>query len=92
MKTVWKYKVEPGSFSVMIPTGGTVLSVAYRHGDGDPGAFLWVIVDTDKPLERREFIAMGTGHDIPVLPSQLRFVGTFFPSDFIVAHLFEVKQ
>jgi len=49
---------------------------------------VWAIVDTDHPLEPRQFAIHGTGHPIP--PGE-RYVGTA-PGPTFVWHLFEVAS
>jgi hypothetical protein len=60
-ETIWKFDVKPGRFVVSMPRNARVLAVQ-NQGDG---AVMWVLCDADEraPMEEREFMTIGTGHD-----------------------------
>jgi hypothetical protein len=70
MKTVFKYRIEAEDASssddirkvyVRMPKFAEVLHVGWQRGE----AFIWALVETTNPSERREFEVYGTGHEIP---------------------------
>jgi len=90
MKTIWKFDVRPGEFTIEAPANAVPLSVQMQG--------LWLLVlDDQAPKIERKFIAVGTGHEIKV--SGLKFIGTFqmsdevfgisVPRNLLVWHLFE---
>lgn len=87
--SVWKYTVPVTDvFTLNIPVGSTVLSVAVQGRDVN----LWAEVDTSKPTVARRFRVAGTGHAIPADESR-RFIGTFLLQDgLLVFHLFEILE
>lgn len=85
MKSVWKFKLHPYARN-MLPVGAKPLSV---HAQGSD-LCLWALVDTDAPLEDREFVIVGTGHELydhagAFIGSALLAGGEF------VLHVFEAK-
>lgn len=48
------------------------------------------LVDTDKPMEKRTFATIGTGHDAGKYDGELIYINTLFEGVF-VWHIFEVK-
>lgn len=50
-RTIWKYPVSAGDFTLELPRGGEVLAVDVQYGD----PFMWVLVNPDAILEKREF-------------------------------------
>lgn len=84
MSTVYKYRLTPGSRSVVeMPKYATILHV----GSQDDGPVLWARVE-DRPLEQREFYVYGTGHPIDDT-IEMRFVGTCQTESGFVWHVFE---
>lgn len=90
METIWKYqfKIEE-DFSIEMPSGAEILSVQMQGKN----PCIWVkIFEFEKHLLRkRRFQLFGTGHTIPVIPEQRKYLATFQFSTTLVLHLFEVK-
>jgi hypothetical protein len=87
VKTVWKYLIPLGDVKELdLPEGAEPLSVE-RQADG---YYLWVLLDPTKPLVRRRFRLVGTGHELPDSFQKAHFIGTIFPfGGQAVFHLFE---
>lgn len=82
---VWEYDVEPDEFTVDMPRGGKVLSVAAQRDRVQ----MWALVDPGAAKETRRFRLAGTGHALSC-PEELRFIGTFqMHGGSLVFHLFE---
>lgn len=85
MKTIWKYSFNgTGAQLFLMPSGATILSLQVQHGI----LCMWALVNTEAPLETREFRVFGTGHQIS--EDILTFVGTFQVNEVLVFHVFEV--
>lgn len=84
---VWKYAVPmDDTFSIEMPRGAKVLSVAPQTGE----VCMWAEVDPDEMMETRRFRMCGTGHPMPVHETR-SFVGTFMVhGGILVFHLFEL--
>lgn len=99
MRTVWKFKINPPTddshtIKIEMPLGAEVISVQTRFSDGHP--HLWALVDDKLTMVLREFEIFGTGHEIPVDPSERvadrHHLGTFqvkSNGNYLVFHLFE---
>lgn len=88
-RVVWKFPLGFGGglasgFDVYMPAGATVLTAAMQYGS----VVLWADVDPDEPLTSRRFGLVGTGNPVP-WPS-VTYVGTVFPDEHFVFHVFEV--
>lgn len=91
MLSVYKYpvKIDGCYFTLDLPRGAKVLSVAEQHGSVQ----LWALVNTDRdaPTDRRMFRFAGTGHQISDEIESLAHVSTFFmEGGSLVFHVFEV--
>lgn len=83
MRTVYKYPVQPGKFTLHLPRTHEVLSVQVQHGD----PFVWVLVDTDAPHVPCSFLVVPTGGDMG--STYWDYVGTFqLEGGALVFHLF----
>lgn len=83
MKTVWKYPTRPDAFGHELPAGARVIHFDMQNREPT----MWVLVDTDAPLEERPFLIAGTGH---ALPDDVRHVGSCIDHGLgLVWHLFE---
>jgi len=78
MITIYKYPIG----KVSMPKGAKVLTVDVKVGE----FYLWAEVDTDAPLEEREFHVYGTGYP---LPDNRCYIATVFENVF-VWHVYEV--
>jgi len=72
MTTVYKYELHPGTTKLSLPTNAQVLSVACQG----EGLFLWAWVAPRNPKESRTFEVYGTGHEIPNVEGEHKFIGT----------------
>lgn len=87
MLAIWKYHVVMNDrFDLVMPKGARVLSVGEQRGQVQ----MWVVVDPDAAVERREFHVIGTGHPHVDAYFEGRFVGTVICSGAaLVWHIFE---
>lgn len=89
MITIWKYDIHPEArgahFTLQMPEGSEILHVETQKGT----PCMWVRLDPDAPDVEREFITIGTGHELPPgIP--LDHIGTYQLHDGVfVGHLFE---
>lgn len=82
---VWKFPLPQDDVTLDMPLLATPLSVHLQHGVPT----IWARVDPTLPLEKRRFVLVGTGIDIP--PDPRRFLGTILMhSDSYVVHVFEI--
>jgi hypothetical protein len=84
MQTIWKYELSP-ECELKIPRGSIPLHV---HTQNDV-PMLWMLVNSDAPLEKRRFKSYGTGHKM--YDETLQYIGTFHLNNGLVFHTFEVK-
>jgi len=86
MKTIYKYEVKPGEFTVEMPANSQVLTVQAQYNS----AFIWALVDTDNlPIITRRFFSVPTGGNWTGHPHYI-YVGTFqLEGGTLVFHLFE---
>lgn len=85
MKAVYKYNLHPYARNMM-PVGAKPLSV---HAQGND-LCLWALVDTEAELENREFVIVGTGHEVHDHAGE--FIGSaLLAGGTLVLHVFEVK-
>jgi len=59
-KKIFKYEI-PMSCQVVMPSGAFILHI---DGVGNK-LFVWAKVDTDAPLETKEFVVLNTGDEVP---------------------------
>lgn len=111
MKTIHKYPLQDfhalnirdsnGRMAVSMPIGAVILALQIQ--DGTPT--FWALVDSNEPMEQREFRLVGTGHPLPdtaeaslspdvaslepVKPS-MWYIGTYQDPPF-VWHVFEAQ-
>lgn len=82
--TVHKYPARLGSFDLHLPEGARVLTIQMQHDQPQ----LWALVDPHAELVPREFLAIGSGHQIE--EELLTYIGTFQQDGgAFVWHLFE---
>lgn len=88
MKTIWKYTVIAigQEFAFDMPVGAQLLSAQAQDGRIQ----LWAVVHKDQPLEKRWFIVLGTGWDIPFTGKTFTFISTT-QIEGLVWHLFELS-
>lgn len=83
MITIWKYNVLMAvQFKLELPEKSRVLSVQMQ----DEAPCMWVRVDTERPLEVRQFAIVGTGNAVP--DGYTEHLGTWQQGRFVF-HLFE---
>jgi hypothetical protein len=87
MQAIWKYGIPAeDQFTLDLPEGARVLSVAAQRGD----VCLWAEVNPDAKPVRRNFRMCGTWHAIPSDESR-EFIGTaLLHGGDLVFHIFEV--
>ena len=84
MKIIYKFAIEP-DFTVFLPKRAQVLTVQIQHNQPQ----MWVLLKNDDERERRRFIAVPTGKEIPG-EFDLRYINTFQLDSGLVFHVFEV--
>jgi len=88
MKTIYKYPLEntSGKYAISMPSEAEILYINAQRNV----PCIWAMVDTEKPIETRQFRLYGTGH--PVEENDLFHHGSFFMQEGrFVFHLFEVQ-
>lgn len=98
---IWKFTVHPGVFTQDMPAGAEILSVQTQLGKDGSGSpwqtlqpMMWAMVDPQNMREKRKFVTVGTGNEIPpeARLGRHNFLGTFqLPDQGLVFHLFEVR-
>lgn len=87
MKSIWKFPIKNinDNISIEMPKDSYILTIRDQQGT----ACIWAIVDSEKPLVKRNFLIRGTGHDIENL-SYDNYIGTFqLYGGSLVFHVFE---
>ena len=86
MSTIWKYAIPVADkFTLDMPKGAKIISLQVQLG----APCIWAIVDPDLREKEREFVVVGTGHELPDYP--VEFIGTFQVNNGqLVFHVFEV--
>lgn len=86
--TIWKYQLEIDDVvTVQMPLGARILSLQTQ--DNIP--CLWAMVNPTNPKERRYFLIVGTGHELPNSATEGTYIGTTQTHDGrLVWHVFEV--
>lgn len=93
MRTIHKFtfKIADHVF-IDMPKDARILRVEAAKSDfGYDNAQLWAEVDTDQPMERREIIIRGTGHELPTRLGLIRYIGTYMHGPF-VWHVMEEEK
>lgn len=87
-RKVFKYPIHPADsrFTVDLPFNAEIIHVGMQRGQ----LCMWAVVEEDNSPEPRDFIIVGTGHQIPDV-NPLKHLGSFFtdPDGTYVFHLFE---
>ena len=83
MKTIWKYQLDPTEKhqEFRMPRDSNILDVQLQGGI----PVFWATVDTDTPMEERQFLLVDTGEKVSGYPV---YIGTF-QIGHTVYHLFE---
>lgn len=86
MMTIWKFPVSrPNGIEIYMPKGARVLTAQMQNGT----LCLWAVVDDIETPELRKFAIVGTGHQMPAVPTS--YVSTFqVDGGSFVFHLFEL--
>jgi len=86
-KQIWKFKIIPGPFSIMMPKGAEVIHVETQRDEG----CMWVLVDPIAEKDDRYFEVFGTGENIHYdMGVDRKHLGTFLlHGGGLVLHLFE---
>lgn len=79
MITIHKYPLQPeGVFKLLIPSGFRVLTTTTQRSsyDSSPEPVIYIMVDTDKPLEEVEFAVYPTGAQLdPFVARHREYLG-----------------
>ena len=85
MHTIWKFLVQPSVFVLDLPSRARFPDVQIQEDEPQ----MWFLVDPDAEKVKRQFVAFGTGHNVPEA-EKLTHLGTFqLPHEELVFHLFE---
>ena len=60
MKEIWKYEINMGITNLEIPENAKILCVQIQNEN----PYIWVKVNPENKMEKREFVLYGTGHSI----------------------------
>lgn len=83
-KQIWKFKLEPGEFSIHMPQDAVVIAV---QAQGDEPC-IWALVNPNAKQQIRDFVTVPTGHPFDV--EGLEYLGTFqLQRGALVFHTFE---
>jgi hypothetical protein len=87
---IWKFRITVGAMcAVDMPAGARVLHFASQFGDSMV-LQIWAQVDRSAAVERRLFVIVGTGHDVP---AGAKYIGTAITlKGSLVWHLFELAE
>jgi len=86
MQAVWKFELHPYA-PVTMPVGAKPLHVGVQAD----AICLWALVDPNAMLEKRNFVIVGTGHDLPEHAG--KHLGTALLSGgSLVFHVFDIKE
>lgn len=84
---IYKYAFTSDCLTVYMPEGARLLTIREQHGT----VAIWALVDPSKPMQRRVFQLIGTGHDVPD-DEPTEYVGTaMLNGGALVLHVFEIK-
>lgn len=87
MKTIYKYELDFNHPHIDIHSGFEILSIKMKNDIFT----MWILVDTDNPIERIMFDIYGTGHKLP--DDHGEYVGTFHETKYnLVWHVFKRKN
>lgn len=92
MEQIYKYVIDPRRLSnfFWIPEQAEFLSVQ-TQGDENEQLCMWFKVNPGNTPERRDFIVVGTGHNIPEYATNPKFLGTCqMCKGRLVWHVFEI--
>lgn len=83
MRAVYKYPLEKSQTEIEMPENAEIVTAGR-----DPGNqfCIWAIVNTEAPLEKKKFVVLGTGQEIP---NNAWYLKSFRESVF-VWHVFEL--
>jgi len=86
-KVIWKYELETEDLvKVEMPIGAEILALQTQNDK----PCLWVSVDPNQKLERRDFQIVGTGHTMFDTSLRRKYIGTYqLQGGLLVFHLFE---
>ena len=85
--TIYKYEIECVTTTLEMPKFAKILCVKSQQ----KRVCLWAIVDTTQEKEKRDFLVIGTGHNVPL--AQLYYIGTVMQfEEQLVWHVFEVLK
>ena len=84
MRTIYKYRLPVGAvFHVAMPTDAKIIHV----GNQDGSVHIWAEVENANPRETRNFVIVGTGHEMP--RDEGRHIGSAIVPPF-VWHVYEI--
>lgn len=86
MRAIYKYELKPGITQLALPKDAQPLCIATQRD----AVQLWALINTDHVVCQREFLSVGTGHEIQK-DLRLEYIGTAHAlQGWMVWHVFEV--
>ena len=79
MKTIYKYQLKDRVSEIEIPIDFNILAIQNQ----DNCIFLWAVVDTDYPKEKRTFYLLGTGQELPDNFDDLEYLDTVQQNEYV---------
>ncbi|OPB96846.1 hypothetical protein BAS10_07295 [Elizabethkingia meningoseptica] len=89
MRKIFKYQLEIKDFNeIEMPMHAEVISLQVQNDI----PCIWAIVNPDYPVEKRKFMTVGTGNEMPECLPEI-FIGTYqLPELGLVFHCFEIPN
>ena len=88
-RQIWKYPIQTvGEQELEISPGATILDIQLQ--DGDP--YMWIIIDTEKKVEKRILRIYGTGHTLDDNANINNYLGTYQTKNGFVWHVFDITD
>ena len=87
IKQVWKYKLDNIHNEIEMPIGSVILTIQKQFYE----TFIWALVDPTQKNETRVFEIFGTGQDIDLSNTVMKYINTFQDLEgSIILHVFEL--
>lgn len=91
MRTIHKYSLGlmNGPFDIEMPQGARVVHVECQHSEAR--VEMWAMVETDSPMQTRQFSVIGTGHPCDH-PDHQYMATAISPCRRFVWHVFDLDR
>lgn len=93
---IWEFHILPSHQEISLPSFAQILGIQTQVQTEDESNILvptmWVLVDTDQPIETRKFYTIGTGYEIDKeIFHRLKYISTFQLGPYVF-HTFEITS